>query len=496
MRMLIQGIKSLIRRPAKTLMLFIILFVVFNLIFTGFIIQNSIKQSKEYIRNQLGSVVEYRMDFEKFMSSMQNQRQKANNNQAQMARPGALSISVAEKIANSPYVKSFYITDSANVNSDTIDPAETQQSGGNFQRNFSDFTLSGTNQPENLDFVLGNVKLTDGGILTQNNIDNSDKVVIISKDIAETNSLKVGDAISLSRVAMNRMREGGNDSNNNNQSNNNSNSTTASAAEDYDVIGIYEAVDDTFSVNTIFTSNNVIAALNGTEASDDTNASIVFLLDSPSHIDAFKSEQSRYLTSEYHILYSNDEEYESLTKPLNLISFIASILIWVVFIAGAAIILAIVTIFVRDRKFEIGLLLSSGESKLKIVSQFVFEMLVIAIIAFVISVGSSNIASQSVSTWIVDNQLLSQTSLIGSTNTSVSTGFRGGGMGFRMRGINSTSLYGSVDMENVANQFNVSVSTAILFKLLLASMVLVLIGSTIPLSVIMGYKPKRILQDS
>ena len=495
MRMFIHGIKSLIRRPAKTLMLFVIFFVVFNLVFTGFIIQNSIKQSKEYIRNQLGNVVEYKMDFEKFMSSMQNQRQRASNNQAQIARPGALSISVAEKIAKSPYVKGFYMTDSANVNSDTIDPAETQQSGGNFQRSFSDFTLSGTNQPENLDFVLGNVKLTDGSILTQSNVDTSDKVVIISEDVAETNSLKVGDTISLSRVTMNMRQQGGND-NRNNENSNNSNSTTASEADAYDVIGIYEAVDDTFSVNTIFTSNNVIAALNDTESSDDTNASIVYLLDSPGHIDTFKYEQSKYLTSEYHILYSNDEEYESLTKPLNLISFIASILIWVVFIAGAAIILAIVTIFVRDRKFEIGLLLSSGEAKFKIVSQFVFEILVIAIIAFVISVGSSNIASRSVSTWIVDNQLLSQTSLIGSTSTSVSTDFRSGGMGFRMGGMGSTSLYGSVDMENVADQFNVSVSLAVLLKLLLASMVLVLIGSTIPLSVIMVYKPKRILQDS
>ncbi len=57
MRFLIHGLKSLVRRPAKTVMLFIILFVVFNLIFTGFIVQNSIDRSKDYIRSQIGSAV-------------------------------------------------------------------------------------------------------------------------------------------------------------------------------------------------------------------------------------------------------------------------------------------------------------------------------------------------------------------------------------------------------------------------------------------------------
>lgn len=488
MRIFIHGLKSLIRRPAKTLMLFVILFVVFNLVFTGFIIQNSIQQSKAYIRNQIGSAVEYRMDLTKFRAARQNQRQSSGTSSSQN-RPAPLSLSVAEKIAKNQYVKNYFVTESANVNSDTINPAQTQESGDGFQRNFSDFTLSGTNETESMDFAMGNVKLTDGRMLSQDNLDNGDAVVIISQDVATTNNLRVGDTVSLARVSMNRVPGGGNNSNNNN-----SGSNTTAKAIDYEVIGIYKALNDNFSVNTMLTSNSVVNNLNGTTGSDETNATIVYLLDSPDNVDAFKAEASRYLTSEYHILYSNDDEYESLTKPLNLISFIASILIWVVFVAGAAIILAIVTIFVRDRKFEIGLLLSSGEAKIKIVSQFIFEMLMIAIIAFIISIGSSNIASKSVSGWIIDNQLLSQTSLIGSTSTSAVTGFNGNN--FRMPGRNNTAaLYGSVDMKSVADQFDVSISPAVLIRLLAASAVLVLIGSTIPLTVIMGYKPKRILQD-
>jgi putative ABC transport system permease protein len=472
MRILIHGLKSLIRRPAKTGMLFVILFVVFNLIFTGFIIQNSIEKSKGYIRAQIGSAVEYRMDFASLAAG------DRPNGQAMASIP-ALSIQVAEKMAQNQYVTSYYITEAANVNSSAVTPAQSQDTGAGFQRDFSDFNLSGTNQADSLDFVLGNVKLTAGRILSADDLKNGSNVVIISEDVATANSLVVGDTIGLSKVTPQRPGIGGGQT---------AAGTTAAEAS-YEVIGIYKRVQDGYNVNTMFTSNTLIYGLNGTSASDETTGSIVFILDSPEHVDAFKMEASPYLTSKYHTLYSDDSEYIALTKPLNLISFITSILIWVVFIAGAAIIMALVTIFVRDRKFEIGLLLSSGEGRLKIISQFVFEMLIIAILAFVISIASSSITSKGVSSWIVDNQLLSQTSLIGSTNTATQTNQ------FRMFGQNSVSLYGAVNMQNVADKFDVSVDAAVIGELMLSSIILVLIGSMIPLVIIMGFKPRRILQD-
>ncbi len=479
MRVLIHGLKSLIRRPAKTSMLFVILFIVFNLIFSGIIIQNSIAKSKDYIRSQIGSAVEYRMDFTSLMASGQPNGQR-------MTDVPSLSIQVAEKIAQNQYVDNYFITESANLNSDTLTPAESQATTGNFQRDFSEFTFSGSNQADNLDFVLGNVKLTDGRTLSADEVMNSSKVVIISEDVAKMNNLVVGDTISLSLAT--QERPGGNPSD---QDNSTSTATAAATSVDYDVIGIYQAVEDGFGTNTIFTSDAVIYDLQGTTASDETSGSIVFLLDSPEHVDAFKTEASPYLTSKYHVLYSDDSEYVSLTKPLDLLSFITSILIWVVFIAGAAIIVALVTIFVRDRKFEIGLLLSSGESRLKIVFQFVFEMLLIAILAFIISTGSSNLVSKGVSNWIVDSQLLSSTSLISSTTTTT-TPMNGQ---FRNFSRSTVSLYGAVDMESVAEKFDVSVNAAVMGELMLSSIVLVLIGSGVPLLIIMGYKPRRILQD-
>lgn len=478
-RIFSHGWKSLIRRPAKTIMLFVILFVVFNLIFSGFIIQKSVQKSKEYIRSEIGSAVEYKMDFTKLMSANSTAGQATT-----MTRPPALSLTVAKRMASSPYVTSYYVTESANADSDTVTPASTSTSSDTFQRNFSSFTLSGTNTTDNLDFVMGNVTLKDGKTLSEDDVNNTSNVVIISEDVATANSLQVGDTIQLSKTS--QQQPGGADTQGSQSS---TAASTTSTSVDFTVIGIYTAVESGFDVNTMFTSNVVIDTLNGTTATDETDGSIVFLLDSADHVEAFKTECTPYLTSEYHTLSSDDSQYESLTKPLNLISFITSILIGVVFVAGALIILALVTIFVRDRKFEIGLLLSSGEGRLKIITQFMFEILVIAIVAFGVSVAASNLTSSVVSNWIVDNQLLSSTSLIGSTSTTTTTD------GFQMGRQSSTSLYGEVDMQKVADKFDVSVDASVIGELMIASVILVLIGSSIPLIVIMGYKPRRILQD-
>jgi putative ABC transport system permease protein len=50
----------------------------------------------------------------------------------------------------------------------------------------------------------------------------------------------------------------------------------------------------------------------------------------------------------------------------------------------------------KDRKYEIGVLLSIGEKKLKIILQLVLEIIIPVIIAFSISIATGAIASQQI----------------------------------------------------------------------------------------------------
>ena len=65
MRVIKHSFLSLMRKPTKAVMILIILFVVFSLVFTGVIIQNSISKSKEFVRLGLGAIVEYKADYMK-----------------------------------------------------------------------------------------------------------------------------------------------------------------------------------------------------------------------------------------------------------------------------------------------------------------------------------------------------------------------------------------------------------------------------------------------
>ena len=62
-------------------------------------------------------------------------------------------------------------------------------------------------------------------------------------------------------------------------------------------------------------------------------------------------------------------------------------------IAGSAILCLILALTIRNRYYEIGVLLSLGQSKVKIIAQQLIEIGLIAVVAFVISLGTGQLTS-------------------------------------------------------------------------------------------------------
>lgn len=464
MRALKHACLSLIRKPTKAVMIFVILFVVYALVFTGLIIQNSVKSSKQYIRRQLGAEVQMEVDFTKVF----NQQMQAT----QMKRI-ELPVSLANQIAQDPMVSQLYITQTVGVsNSDLQSAMDLGQdsSGKVITRSFNnsqggptrDFTLIGNSATVPLEFSDGTYQISDGRLP---NADDAGKdILLISQELASKNNLSVGDSIDLT-------------SSNDNQT------------YSFEIIGIFTGSSD-YSVDQMYTSLDSVRKIAPSDAADSASA-ISFMLKDPMDIDKFVAQHKDQMPNDYIVLYADDSQYKSLTKPLDLISMITSILLVVVFIAGVIIMLAIITIFVRDRKFEIGLLLSNGESKLKIVSQFILEILMVSIIAFGLAAGASRISSGSVADWIVKNQLVEQ-------DDSQSVATMGGGAMFSVGGrfnIGSSNSQNQVNMSDVAKEFNVAVDAGVVKNLLLISLGLVILSACAPLTIILGYKPRESLQE-
>lgn len=457
MRAVKHAVLSLIRKPAKAVMIFVIILVVYGLVFTGIIIQNSVKSSKEYVRKELGAVVSMRADAVRVIG------QKMSITDFKRLE---LPISLAKEIAKDPLVKDLYITQMTSaINEDLKSATNMGNEQGNgmavtYSRKNGEaggFTLNGSNVDIPMEFSDGTYTITQGHL--RSTAEEGKDTLLISEEFASMNNLSVGDLVDLT-------------------------SSTDSQTYKFEVIGIFSG-SETYMVDQMYTSLDSVYKLADIKEGSETASSISFLLNDPLDVDAFISQHKGQLPNEDLVLYANDSEYQSLTRPLDLISTITSILLVVVFFAGAIIMLAIITIFVRDRKNEIGLLLSSGEGKLKIISQFILEVLMVSIIAFVLATGVSKFTSDYAANWIVKNQLVEDT-------TQSSIDFGGGSMiSIGIPGATENQL----QISDVAKEFNVSIDGKVIGNLLLISFGLVILSAGAPLMIILGYKPRESLQD-
>lgn len=447
MRNVKHGILSLIRKPTKAVMIFVILFVVFSMVFTGVIIQKSIAESRNFIRLGLGAVVEYKADF---MKAMKDNLDYESYDQL------ALSMGTADTIGEDSRVDKVYITSMAGVESDQYQMASTGSESNNMvMMGGAYFTIKGTKDHNSIEFDNDQLTLIAGQMPDEIDTNIVEYPVIVSDAFASKNNVGLQDTLKFTGFGH------------------------ASETE-FTIVGIFTS-DSESSANTFYSQYDVVNKFNQVEAGQtDAASSIYFKLKDPLDVEAFIEEYKELLPSEYTVLDAGNSEYDKLTKPLDLMNTISNMFIIIVFVAGAAITVALVSIFVRDRKFEIGLLLASGESKAKIVSQFVIEITIVAIIAFGASLLLSYESSEQVSNWIVENQLIEDES---------SDSDFGMIMSFE------ESQVGEVTMDKIAQDFDVTISSDLVLKLFVISLMVIFIASLIPLFVIMSFKPREALQD-
>ncbi|WFR55708.1 FtsX-like permease family protein [Anaerocolumna sp. AGMB13025] len=454
MRAIKHAFLSLIRKPTKAIMIFVILFVVYGLVFTGIIIKNSVNSSKVYVRKELGAVVEMKADY---MKAMEDQLSQADYTKLN------LSASLAREIAKDPLVKDLYITEITSAGNEDLKSAVNLGGGseggqlsvatvGSASDLGSSFMVIGSSSDTPQEFDDGTYKITQGRLRGKE--DEGKDTLLISEEFAGKNNLAVGDSVELT-------------------------SSVDKQTYSFEITGIFKG-SSSFMVDQMYTSLESAKKLSGTQSDDSKAASVSFRLKDPMDIDKFIDRHKKQMPNDYITLYASDNEYKSLTRPLDLISTVISILLVVVFAAGAIIMLAIITIFVRDRKFEIGLLLSSGEGKQKILSQFLLEILAVSVIAFTVAAAASRFSADYAASWIVKNQLVEENT----KNT-------GGAISFAIGGAEKNQ----VKISDVAKEFNVSVDGEVVYNLLLISFGLVILSAGAPLLIILSYKPRESLQN-
>lgn len=174
----------------------------------------------------------------------------------------------------------------------------------------------------------------------------------------------------------------------------------------------------------------------------------------------------------------------------------ANKIVWLVAIAGTIILALIVILMIRERRFEIGVLLSLGEARWKIIAQFFTEMLMVIVIAVAIAgAGGKFVGDQ------LGSQLVSQSTTTTQTSTSSSTGQPGGGgqpggSGSGMKGGNGGP--GNVGQSSSATKqtdadLNISVSAVDLAELGGFGLAITFLSIMIASGGILRLEPKKVL---
>jgi|GEM_PF-3262719 len=106
------------------------------------------------------------------------------------------------------------------------------------------------------------------------------------------------------------------------------------------------------------------------------------------------------------IKYSSDlDSYLRQTTAIQKVANSSQIIILVVGVAAIAILSLLLLLSLRDRNYEIGVLLAMGETRSALVLQIIFEMLIIACVAFAISFGTSTIVAGNLGEYLLASEI-------------------------------------------------------------------------------------------
>lgn len=388
---------SVKERKIKTFVLMVIFMIIANLILAGFAIQSATKTASDLAIQKLGSDVTLSVDAQKM-------RQNGLNRQ----NMPFLTVDTANKLTGLNYVKGYNYISSSVGQSNGFTPVKTDTSNNNTNTNMNKPRISfGGGNPMNADVSLSGVLYTDlldafnngtnkmisGRTLTKE--DAGQSVALIEKTLADNNSLKVGGTIQVK-------------------------SPDGSKNLTLKVVGIYQntssqdntnmgmPVDFLNPANMIYVPYATASQFKNTSSatSGTTIDQAIYYLDSPAHLNAFKAEAAKTnIDFNTYRLDANEALYQQMMGPIENVASFAKIVVYIVAIAGAVILGLIVFLSIKERRQEMGILLSIGERKTKLISQFLVETLMVAILAFGLSILTGNVLSQKIGDVLLQKEI-------------------------------------------------------------------------------------------
>ena len=229
-------------------------------------------------------------------------------------------------------------------------------------------------------FLSGRFELAEGSHIT----DDTANGIIISRELAEWNGLKIGDTVTGIYYPENN-----------------------TPAVDMEIVGIFGVVADKDDQINMYDnasyygySNYVFCSMKATEGmmegwgSDGISEAYFYVSDAAQLDSVIKAAQkiSSINWNNFKII-ANDEVYQNISSSLSDTGALITTLIAVITVVSMVLITLILSMSIRSRKREMGILLAAGVAKPAVILQYVLEIFLIAVAAFPLAYLSSQQAA-------------------------------------------------------------------------------------------------------
>ena len=403
--MLKRGWLSIRRKLGRTIVMTLIFFMMANLVLASITIKTAVGAQMDYAKSTLGGTVTIQADMD---AIRENQKEKMESGAdrkemfGSMSRP-KVSVETANAIASySDYVKDYSYSVSASANANDLDVVESTSSSfgggpGGFPGGMSssrndddaqldkDITISGVNAYAYISAVKNETMTIKDGTYFDEDTDDS---ALILYEFAELNGLKVGDTFKIKNVY-------------------------STDSVELTVIGIYDTSEERADANTIYMNTATAAKFLKSDDYNDGNYDVLdvnfYMLNSDKANEFVEKISAAFPElAENNMKISVDtSEYDAMAGSIESVGSFATTILIIVIVAAVIIVTLIVTLNVRDRRYEMGVLLSLGAHKRNVVAQIATELIIVGTLGFALASLSGTFLAKSMGQGIIDSQTAS-----------------------------------------------------------------------------------------
>lgn len=246
---------------------------------------------------------------------------------------------------------------------------------------------STSNTKKNILFNSGVFSLKEGRHINKDDVDK----ILVHSEFAKKNNLKLKDKVSLQLI------------------NTIKNKTTIKEHK-FEIVGIftgkkqekYTGLSSDFSENMMFTDYKSSQKALNTQKNIVNKLTIFASSAKEMKTTITKIKKIQVDWSKYTISKNNNAYREAL-DALNGVKHIIKIMTYSIMIGGSVILSLILILWLRERIYEIGILLSIGISKLEIIAQFILELLLVSLPSILMSLIFGNLILRQIASGFISS---------------------------------------------------------------------------------------------